>query len=60
MEPYEKMLSDYGVRLLQRLFDGGKSVDEVVWTIVPTAAAAVATQGQGVRGHHKGGNVHLD
>jgi hypothetical protein len=39
-----KMLEDYGIRMLQRLFQGGKSVDEVVWTIIPTIAAAVATQ----------------
>ena len=41
-----KLLQDYGVNLLQRLFDGGKSVDDVVWTIIPTVAAAVATQAQ--------------
>lgn len=43
-----QMLQDYGVNLLQRLFDGGKSVDEVVYAIIPTAAAAVATQAQHV------------
>jgi hypothetical protein len=42
----DKMLEDYGVQLLKRLFDGGKSVDEVVWAIIPTAAAACATQAQ--------------
>lgn len=41
-----KMLQNYGIQLLQRLFQGGKSVDEVVWTIIPTIAAAVATQAQ--------------
>ena len=41
------LLSDYGVRMIRRLFEGGKSVDEVVWTIIPTAAAGVATQAQG-------------
>ena len=41
-----KMLQEYGIRLLQRLLQGGKSVDEIVWTIVPTIAAAVATQAQ--------------
>jgi len=41
-----KMLESYGIRLLQRLFQGGKSVDEVVWAIIPTIAAAVATQAQ--------------
>lgn len=46
----EAILSDYGGRLVNRLFEGGKSVDEVVWTTIPTAAAAVATQGQGVCG----------
>ena len=48
MGPHEKVLNDYGINLIQRLFAGGKSIDEVVWTIVPTAAAAVATQAQGV------------
>jgi hypothetical protein len=41
-----KLLGDYGTRLLRRMFEGGKSVDEVVWTIIPTAAAATATQAQ--------------
>lgn len=44
----EPFLTDYGTRLVDRLFEGGKSIDEVVWTIIPTAAAAAATQGQGV------------
>ena len=44
----EKVLRDYGTHLIERLSAGGKSVDEVVWTIIPTAAAAVATQAQGV------------
>ena len=43
-----ELLKDYGANLIKRLSDGGKSVDEVVWTIIPTAAAAVATQAQGV------------
>jgi hypothetical protein len=41
-----KLLQDYGMQFLKRLFEGGKSVDEVVYTIIPTAAAAVATQAQ--------------
>ncbi|KIW60956.1 hypothetical protein PV05_01130 [Exophiala xenobiotica] len=41
-----QLLEDYGIRLLKRLLEGGKSVDEVVWEIIPTAAAAVATQAQ--------------
>ncbi len=44
----EKALKDYGTHLISRLFEGGKSIDEVVWSIIPTAAAAVATQAQGV------------
>lgn len=46
--PSETILKDYGTRLVERLLEGGKSIDEVVWTIIPTAAAAVATQAQGV------------
>jgi uncharacterized Ntn-hydrolase superfamily protein len=38
----------YGQELVNRLLREGKSVDEVVWTIIPTAAAACATQAQGV------------
>ena len=41
-----KLLGEFGTRLLRRLFEGGKSVDEVVWTIIPTCAAAIATQAQ--------------
>jgi cytochrome P450 len=37
----------YGQELVNRLLREGKSVDEVVWTIIPTAAAACATQAQG-------------
>ncbi|KAH8668546.1 heme peroxidase [Xylariales sp. PMI_506] len=41
-------LPDYGTKLIQRLFDTGKSLDEVVWTIVPTSTVAVPIQSQGV------------
>ncbi|KAG9780764.1 heme peroxidase, partial [Aureobasidium melanogenum] len=41
-----QLLEDYGARFLKRLFEGGKTVDDVVWAIIPTAAAAVATQAQ--------------
>lgn len=41
-------LANYGAQLVRRLLDDGNSVDEVVWTIIPTAAAACATQAQGV------------
>ncbi|MCJ1470995.1 hypothetical protein MMC07_009643 [Pseudocyphellaria aurata] len=44
----EQVLRDYGKHLIERLSEGGKSIDEVVWTIIPTAAAAVATQAQGL------------
>ncbi|RDW83399.1 hypothetical protein BP5796_04890 [Coleophoma crateriformis] len=40
-------VNDYGTNLIKRLSQGGKSADEVTWTIIPTAAAAVATQAQG-------------
>jgi hypothetical protein len=46
--PTETILKDYGTRLVDRLFEGGKSIDEVVWTIIPTASAAAAAQAQGV------------
>lgn len=44
----EAFLTEYGTRLIDRLFEGGKSIDEVVWTITPTAAAAAVPQAQGV------------
>ncbi|KAF7594156.1 hypothetical protein BBP40_010005 [Aspergillus hancockii] len=40
-------LTDYGAELDTRLSNGGNSADEVAWTIIPTAAAACATQAQG-------------
>ncbi|KAL4780368.1 heme peroxidase [Aspergillus varians] len=43
----KSLLSSYGPQLVKRLREGGKSVDEAVWTIIPTAAAACATQAQG-------------
>jgi hypothetical protein len=41
-------LADYGTRLVSRMLGQGNDTDEVVWTIIPTAAAACATQAQGV------------
>lgn len=41
-------LSSYGPRFVGRLLDSGGTVDDIVWTIIPTAAAASATQAQGV------------
>jgi hypothetical protein len=45
----ERILTDYGIHLIQRLLKCYNSVDEVVATILPTAAAAVPTMAQGVR-----------
>ncbi|GIK07532.1 hypothetical protein Aspvir_003198 [Aspergillus viridinutans] len=39
--------ASYGPQLVNRLLREGNSVDEVAWTIIPTAAAACATQAQG-------------
>lgn len=41
-----KLLSDYGRRMIERLIRGGKSVDEVVAEIIPTAAASLPLQAQ--------------
>ncbi|KAK4235700.1 Psi-producing oxygenase A [Achaetomium macrosporum] len=43
----DTILSSYGARLVERLLDRIGSVDDTVWTIIPTAAAASATQAQG-------------
>ncbi|EFY88096.1 heme peroxidase family protein [Metarhizium acridum CQMa 102] len=40
-------LKSYGAELVERLLGSRKGVDEAVWTIIPTAAAASATQSQG-------------
>jgi hypothetical protein len=50
----------YGQELVNRLLREGKSVDEVVWTIIPTAAAACATQAQGVSLHQQDKLWHTD
>lgn len=42
------VLRSYGAEVVDRLLGSGKGVDEAVWTIIPTAAAACATQAQGV------------
>lgn len=41
-----KLLSDYGRHMIERLIRSGKTVDEVVAEIIPTAAASVPTQAQ--------------
>ncbi|KAL5361997.1 heme peroxidase [Aspergillus floccosus] len=43
----DRLLTDYGAELIRRLSASGKSAEEVTWTIMPTAAAACATQAQG-------------
>ncbi|KAK4118839.1 heme peroxidase family protein [Parathielavia appendiculata] len=41
-------LPSYGARLVERLLDGlGGSIEETVWTIIPTAAVALAPQALG-------------
>lgn len=40
------IIKDFGTHLIKRLSQGDKSADEVLWTIIPTAAAMVATMGQ--------------
>ncbi|SPO05473.1 related to Psi-producing oxygenase A [Cephalotrichum gorgonifer] len=40
-------LVDYGNQLVSRILDVSEDVDNTVWTIIPTAAAACATQAQG-------------
>lgn len=56
---YEDVLHDYGRHLVERLSEGGNSIDEVVATIIPTAAAAVATQAQGVGRFFLSSRSHL-
>lgn len=41
-----RLLSDYGIQMIERLLSRRKRVDEVVAEILPTAAGAVATQAQ--------------
>lgn len=41
-----KLLAGYGRHMIERLIKAGDTVDEVVAEILPTAAAAVATQAQ--------------
>lgn len=41
-------LPGFGKELVTRLLESGKSVEDVVWELIPTQAAAAATQGQAV------------
>ena len=50
LENKDGILADYGARLVKRLFAGGKTLDQVVNMIVPTAAAAYGPPSQGVSG----------
>lgn len=47
INPAAESLTKYGWHLIKRLAARGNSTDSVTWTIVPTAAVAVATQAQG-------------
>jgi len=44
----ETLLPSYGDKLIKRLLAQGKSVTEVVWILISTSSAAVATQAQNV------------
>jgi cytochrome P450 len=48
VEKEDPALPEFGTKLIQRLFDTGMSLDEVIWTIVPTSAAAAPIQTQGI------------
>lgn len=41
-----KALGDYGTKLIARMLETSESADAAAWAIIPTAAAAVATQAQ--------------
>ena len=41
-------LDSYGNAFIRRLLDDGMSIEEIVWIILPTAAAGTANQGQQV------------
>jgi len=41
-------LDDYGNYFIRRLLEAGKSIEEITWIIMPTAAAGTANQGQQV------------
>lgn len=44
----QQYLVSYGTQLMNRILNASEDVDDTVWTIIPTAAAACATQAQGV------------
>lgn len=44
----EDIVPQYGAELIKRFSAGGKSAEEVTWALVPTMAAAVGTQAQGL------------
>jgi hypothetical protein len=41
------VVPSYGTKMIHRLFDSGMSLDDVIWTIVPTASAQAPIQTQG-------------
>lgn len=48
MQSADTTLNSYSDQLVERLLDGGRGVDDTVWSIIPTAAAASTTQVQRV------------
>jgi len=50
-------LDQYGNALIRRLLDAGMPIEEIVWIIMPTAAAGTANQGQQVISPVDFGNV---
>lgn len=55
----ESPLEEYGRQLVGRLLGVSKDVDEAVWAIIPTAAAACVTQAQGVISSPFSPEMHL-
>ncbi|KAF3911316.1 Peroxidasin [Orbilia brochopaga] len=39
-------LRDYGIHLIRRMLESGKSAEEIAWQMVPTASASVSCQSQ--------------
>ncbi|EWC45463.1 hypothetical protein DRE_00862 [Drechslerella stenobrocha 248] len=39
-------LKDYGIHMIRRLLESGKSAEEISWQMVPTASASVSCQSQ--------------
>jgi len=46
--PKKSLIPSYGAKLIQRFAAGSKTTEEAAWAIIPTIAASVATQSQGL------------